>query len=371
MKDRSHLTDEKLENILTGYFNRNAPKTFAADLQSREAKHIKTTSAIKYSSIGVCTAALLAVGILSGQISNLFTNNSISVDNPTDGTSSVFDVKQNSFIITAYADEEKTPDRTETEDKTETDDKAGRNSAHYTPKIGILGGSFVTVTEGEEYIGTDGYSVNPELYDGEYTTISVPGIGIVSDYIKFDIEGNNIVSYSAVCRKGNLGYNLMAELTDSVVPSLDSESADYYYSSSSDEADVREYTKCTFVSGDTGIKSTGTLGYASEEECKFNRDLNTISWHPSHETLDKFFMEYADEISMYDDEKGVTGENLVKYGEFQKKYVEKLNSSVDEYNDMFADTITITVNYADGSSESKDINVTFDENHLYVVDVEN
>lgn len=359
MKRKDSFTDKELENILTGYFNRTLQEKFTAKLQPKEEKHMKKTAVIKYGTIGVCTAALLAVGIFSGQITDILTHG------PADGgTSSVLTAKQNSFTITAYANE------TATADNPATADEASKNSADYKPETGFLGGHFVEVIEHEEYVGTDGYIVDKETYDGEYTTVSVYDIGVISDYLKFRIEGDNIVSYSAVCQNGQLDYStgVMVSLRDEIGTSSNCDKV-YHYNIGSSESSDEIYANVEHVSGDTGIKDTGSIAFASSEECKTDSNLNTITWTPSSENIWQDLQKYADEISMYDDEKGITAENRIKYGEYIKQYVDNLNSSTDIYNDMFADTIAITVNYADGTSEEQQVHVTFNENSQYVVDI--
>lgn len=354
MKSKDSFTDKELENILTGYFNRTLQEKFTAKLQPKEEKHMKKTAVIKYGTIGVCTAALLAVGIFSGQITDILTHS------PADGgTSSVLTAKQNSFTITAYANE------TATADNPATADEASKNSADYKPETGFLGGHFVNVTEVEAYVGKDGYIVDPKISDGEYSTIDVYNMNIVSDYLNFKIEGENIVSFSAVCQKGNLGGYISDDIRINDNMSVpDGKDTTYYYNTGSDL-----YVKSSHVSGDTGIKDTGSIAFASSEECKTDSNLNTITWTPSSENIWQDLQKYADEISMYDDEKGITAENRIKYGEYIKQYVDNLNSSTDIYNDMFADTIAITVNYADGTSEEQQVHVTFNENSQYVVDI--
>lgn len=359
MKNKKFLTDEQLDSMLTEYFNREPRKVFSVNFE-KEEKSMKKIPVIKYGTIGVCTAALLAAGIFSGQIADIFGGNTVASDNDT---SAVSPLKPNSFTLTACADE------VETADSIETAAEANKNSANYQSETGLLGGHFVTIAEAVEYIGTDGYAVNPELYDGEYTEITVPDICSVSDYLKFTVSGDNIVSYSAVCEKGQLGgyIDVNAFIQDGIGFPSDFE-ANYYYNTGANESDIQEYAEVVYVSGDTGLKETGPMAYASPDECKNNRNLNSLTWHPSNETIWQEFQQYADEISMYDDEKGITGENLKKYGEYKKQYIENLLKD-DNYNNMFSDTITITVNYADGTSDTQQANVTFDQNGHYIVDI--
>lgn len=409
-KNKKCIPDDKLDEMLTEYCGRKPETVFKVKTEDRT---MKKNNVFKYVTVGVCTAAVLAVGILSGELAGVF-NNNISTDAETLSDNEVSSGEPTkSFAVKAFAAEAETVDTALLSDdprlnqmiedakKLEmyfcevsiaynnldvtTDTWNGKtadevlvselrmwdNDMYYSDewqkeidesylRRTVDGETYIMVytpygnieVRNENYDG-DGIVIKPTMNVSEILTMAIyaehngivaiydddlPGIAITPDTfdiavsrLEIRVSGKEVTSYTVSAEKGEL-------------ISVDTEMFEKHLDDSSISAD--DYFRKGSVIDNVSFDYT-------------NPNANRVDWLPGYEKLcadvERITSLTYDELSDYDSE------------ETQQKAMAELLKNGDDYTKYFGDTVTVTVYYSDGTSESCSVVITVDDEGFYHV----
>ena len=270
----------------------------------------------KYALAGLCVAALLSAGLFAG---NVFGSSGGS----SGGMLPI------GFSITAKA-----ADIPESQPK-EIDNVVKAVCERNYGACGVL------KTEGETRFGEDGiliddadeYGTNFPEEGEKITTITQKTLYFRG--MSINVSGDNISSIDLSCQDGKFTV-------------VDTEAMAKYKNSGND-GDVDKYFK----------KDKEIKGIQYKDGSGNDDNAIDISWLPSDDRFNAEIMktEGMDEIDY------THMDDVVKVSEA----TDKLLQSAEDYNSYFGDTLTVTVHYKDGTSESADIEVSYDDNGGFLV----
>lgn len=308
MSNKKMLTDEQLDNMLKNYCTRTRESAF--DVKQKRGR----ISFYKKKSFRVCVVSfslvlILSLGFFATHISNLYGHGSI---NNSSGEINENVLSENSnepkgFIVRAFAAEIENNEPVIVRDE--------KTSDSYRFDISKSVESIQFKEDGTVLTGDD--------FDYEGEIIDYQMFSLAFEPFYFSVEGDNIISYDISCEKGNL-ITYIPDLKTQMLEGDDSISQDDYFKKG---------------------KSI-SVEYNSE-----NPDYMLAMWYPG---------EYLDEKILEDT--GIDTSTELNYDECKivSEYKETHLKNSDGYTEYLGDNISITVNYADGTSEQAKIEISID-----------
>lgn len=301
------LTDEQLDNMLKNYCRRTRESAF--DVKQKQNNNIYRRNGFKICVVSLSLVLVLSLGFFATQFSDLFDN--IGVNNfgteTTQNETSVNSKEPKGFVVKAYA--------AELEDREPAIVREEKTADSYPYDITKTFATIQFKEDGTIHTGDD-FDYEGELYDCQIFSLAF-------EPFYFSVEGDNITSYDISCEKGEL---------ITYIPELKTQKS---------EGD-------NSISQDDYFKKGKLLSVQYDSE---NPEYMQAMWCPG-EYLDKKILE----------DTGIDPSAELSYEECKtvSKYKEEHLKNSDDYTEYLGDNISITVHYADESSEQAQIEISID-----------
>lgn len=414
-KNKKYIPDDRLDEMLTEYCGRKLETVFRAEVAD---KTMKKTNAFKYVTVGVCTAAVLAVGMFSGELAGVF-NNNMSTDTeslPESDVSSGELVKN--FAVKAFAAEAETFDTPILSDNPKLNQmiEDAKELEMYFCEVSIAYNNLDVTTDtwngktADEVLVSELRMWDSEVYysdglsdvwqkeiDESYLRRTVDGETYVMVYTPYgnievrneNYDGDGVVIESSMNVSEILTMAIYAEhngigaIYDDVLPGITITPGTYDISINRVGIRVsgKEVTSYTVSAQNGELISVNTEMYEKHlNDSSISADdyfrkgsvidnvpfdytdpnANRVDWLPGDEKLCADVEQITgltyDELSDYDSEE--TQQKV-------KRAMAELLKNGDDYTKYFGDTVTVTVYYSDGTSESCFVVITVDDDGFY------
>lgn len=305
MRNKKRISEDRLDEMLKNYCHREPQYIFNV---RTEEKVMKRKPTFRYAAACLCVAVLLCGGLIALQYTAF---NTSTENNPSSGSKAHNTIP--SFIVTAYA--------------AENNEFSGTELSGVDTKICPFIPTVMKEYSDIEY-NSQGISVsgdNPLEY-GESSATLTNICNLRLDKITLEISDENIDSFDVSTGNGYFNY-------------LNMDAYREYHNSEGSDTD--KYFKMG--------TSINDIPYDNE-----NPDNSIVYWFPSSDKLDSEIRE-------------ITGLEDVSYEYYENAKIvssekENLLKTAEDFTKYFGGTITITVHYKDGTTETGKINISFDEN---------
>ncbi len=320
MNDRKRISDDNLEEMLKNYCSRKPDRVFEL---RKDNKTMKRNTIFKVATAGVCAAAVLTVGLFSNHIP-------FSMG---DDTASAIQQLENSLTINACAVEAGNMDV----DFTTFAENGLGGVKTGTTTLYFLDDEEKTMLEGEQL--NEYLSAGQAQYNG-YDVLTKEDMGIETYVVAINISGNNIESYSIESQKGDLFF-------------YDRSKEDVYFSIETAEAPDEDTTCLWSCEYDLYLDKERITKLENIPYDAVNKDNVLLEWSPS-------WIDFFNDLCELTGE-GVTYENC----DLRIAAANELLQTAEDYTKYFGDTLTLTVNYEDGTSVTREVVITLDDEGQY------
>ncbi len=307
MRNSGSVNNDRLDEMLENYYGRDINESFAVRL---EEKTMTKRNIYRYALAGLCVAVLLSAGLFAGNIFGGTSDKAIPVG----------------FSITAKAADipASQPKKIDSVAKAVCEKNYGACGVLKTDSEARFGEDGILIDDADEY-GTNFPEEGERITTVAQKTLYFRGMNI-------NVSGDNISSIDLSCQDGKFTVVDMEAMAK--------------YKNSGNDGDIDKYFKSS--------KEIKGIQYKEGGDNAID-----ISWLPSDDRFNAEIMktEGLEEIDY------THMDDVLKVSEA----TDKLLQSAEDYNSYFGDALTITVHYNDGTSESANIEVSYDDNGGFLV----